>query len=470
MSRALAGRMSMARIALIVSLLVAARSAEAALTKVDSFGTNPGALAMYEYVPAGLPAGKPLVVVLHGCTQTAADMEHAGWNALADQRGFAVVYPEQQTANNSVRCFNWAGEYGDPANLVRGQGENQSIIQIIDHAIAAHSSDASRVYIVGFSAGGAFAAVMLATWPDRFAGGAIMSGVPYRCATSVSGAYSCQSPGVDKSAVAWGDLVRAASSFTGARPPIQIWHGASDTTVVPANQRELIDQWTNVAGADATADDMQTIAGATRTQFKVGPKVVVESYAIPSMGHAVVIGGTGCPATAASYFEDHGICATVRAADFFGLGTVGPGPGGSDTAPPVVSITSPADGSTVTGNVTIVVAANDNVGTSSVTLSIDGAVLPPDTEAPFQFAWDATEPGDHELVATAADAAGNIAMTSARVTVPGGGSGNGNDPGDDDPARNDALPGCSLDAGGGGAGFASLLIAVGLAFSRRRRR
>src|SRR5213075_2031838 len=163
---------------------------------------------MYEYVPANLPTGRPVVVVLHGCTQTAAAMESAGWNQLADQYKFTVVYPEQNTANNPVRCFNWAGEYGDTANLVRGQGENLSIIQMVDKAIASHSGDSSRVFVVGFSAGAAFVSVMLATYPERFAGAAIMSGVPYRCATSVNGAYSCQSPGVTKTPAAWGDLVR----------------------------------------------------------------------------------------------------------------------------------------------------------------------------------------------------------------------------------------------------------------------
>src|SRR3954465_6290366 len=123
----------------------------AALVAVSSFGSNPGALDMYEYVPAGLPAGRPLVVVLHGCTQTAAAMVNAGWNTLADQYQFAVLYPEQTTANNPVRCFNWAGEYGDTANLVRGQGENASIAQMIDKDIAARGIDATQVYVVGFS-------------------------------------------------------------------------------------------------------------------------------------------------------------------------------------------------------------------------------------------------------------------------------------------------------------------------------
>ena len=138
----------------LAAVMLTASTASAALTPVSSFGTNPGALTMYEYVPASLPTMRPLVLVLHGCSQTAASMEAAGWNKLADQFKFTVVYPEQATANNPVRCFNWAGEYGDTANLVRGQGENQSIIQMIDKAIATHGSDPKKVYIVGFSAGG----------------------------------------------------------------------------------------------------------------------------------------------------------------------------------------------------------------------------------------------------------------------------------------------------------------------------
>lgn len=457
----------MLRIAIAIALLAATRTATAALTKVATFGSNPGALAMYEYVPASLPTGRPLVVVLHGCTQTAADMERAGWNTLADQHDFAVVYPEQQTANNSVRCFNWAGEYGDPANLVRGQGENASILSMIDSAITRHGADPVRVYIVGFSAGGAFAAVMLATWPDRFAGGAIMSGVPYRCATSVSGAYSCQSPGVSKTAAQWGDLIRAASSFTGTRPPIQIWHGATDSTVVPANQTELIDQFTDVAGTDAVADETTTVGGATRTVYKAGTRVVVESYAVGGMGHGVAIGGTGCPATAGAYFIDKGVCATLRAAESFGLTGTSSGP---DTVAPTLSIVSPSEGASVTGNVTVVVAAADNVATASVALGIDGVDLPADTEAPYQFAWDATAAGagDHELVARAADAAGNESSVTARVSVPGPGSGSDVD-GDGEPdGPNNELPGCSLDAGGGGAQLACLVLGLGLVLRRRR--
>ncbi|MBX3158943.1 MAG: PHB depolymerase family esterase [Deltaproteobacteria bacterium] len=313
---------------LLALLALSSPAAAGSAKPVASFGANPGALAMYEYAPADLPAHRPIVVVLHGCTQTAAAMEVAGWNTLADEHGFTVVYPEQATANNPVRCFNWAGEYGDTANLERGKGENQSIISMIDTAIAAHDADPARVYVVGFSAGAGFAAVLLATWPDRLAAGAIMSGLPYRCATTVNGAFSCQNPGVTKPAAAWGDLVRAAATAS-TRPRVQIWHGASDTTVAPVNQAELVKQWTDVLGVDQTADATETIGAATRTEYRDGARVVVESYAIAGMGHAVVTGGEGCPATTGAYFTDKGICSTVRAAAFFGLlGGGGGGDGG----------------------------------------------------------------------------------------------------------------------------------------------
>lgn len=462
--------MQIRSLVLALATTLAASQANAALTAVTSFGSNPGALSMYEYVPAGLTPGKPIVVVLHGCTQTAANMEAAGWNAIADQYKFTVVYPEQTTSNNPVRCFNWAGEYGDPANLVRGQGENESIMQMIDKAITAHGSDPNKVYVVGFSAGAAFASVLAATWPERFAGVAIMSGIPYRCATSVNGAYSCQSPGVSKTAAEWGDLVRG--SHAGPYPKMQIWHGASDSTVVPMNEDELVKQWTNAMGISATPTATETINGATRNAY--GPNL--ETYRVPGLGHAVA-GGTdsigACPTTFGSFFANKGICATVRAAMFFGLATggTGPGPGpgpSTETNKPSVVITTPSDGDEVTGEITIVVAATDDVAVDHVALAVDGADIGEVVDAPYQFHWTATGGGDHTIVATAVDASGNEATTSITVTVPGGsGSGsNGNNP-----SGSDELPGCTLDVGGHHRGGTSaILLAFGVVFVLRRRR
>jgi poly(3-hydroxybutyrate) depolymerase len=140
-------------------VLVSPAAAGAQLAQVPSFGSNPGALDMYKYVPDGMPDDAPLVVLLHGCSQQASGMIPTGFLDLADEYHFYLVLPQQRSGNNPVNCFNWAGEYGDPANLVRGQGENLSIKQMIDKMKADHSIDAAHVYVAGFSSGAAFAAV-----------------------------------------------------------------------------------------------------------------------------------------------------------------------------------------------------------------------------------------------------------------------------------------------------------------------
>ena len=288
------------------------------LSAVVDFGSNPGALDMYEYAPADLPSDRPVIVVLHGCTQQASAMEAAGWNALADEQKLTIVYPQQRSANQQLSCFTWYGS-GD---IARDSGEAQSIIQMVDHAIAAHHSDRSRVYVTGLSAGAAFTTVMLAAYPDRFAAGSIMAGLPYHCATDVASAQACQQmmASAQKTAAEWGDLVRAAyPSFAGPYPRVQIFQGASDYTVAPANATELVKQWTNVWGADANAESTDMIGPATRTRYAHGS---VELYSVANMGHGIAIGddGTGmCPARAGAFFNDVKLCSTLHAAAFFGL-------------------------------------------------------------------------------------------------------------------------------------------------------
>jgi len=210
--------------AAVLLLALGVAGAAAAQTEVTGFGSNPGNLRMFKYVPAGLPAGAPLVVALHGCAQSASSYDaETGWVLLADRWRFALLLPQQQSANNSSSCFNWF-EVGD---TTRGQGEPLSIRQMVDRMIADHGSAAGRIYVTGLSAGGAMTAVMLATYPDVFAGGAVVAGLPYRCATSQSAAFSCMNPGTDLTPAQWGDRVRAAFSYAGPRPIVSLWHGAS---------------------------------------------------------------------------------------------------------------------------------------------------------------------------------------------------------------------------------------------------
>ncbi|MGW7200438.1 extracellular catalytic domain type 1 short-chain-length polyhydroxyalkanoate depolymerase [Streptomyces chryseus] len=303
----------------------------ASLTEVTGFGTNPGALRMFRYVPDGLPAGRPLVVAMHGCTQSAAAFDaETGWTAWADRWGFALLLPQQQPANNLNSCFNWF----EPADIRRGSGEALSIKQMTDRMRSDLGSDPARVHATGLSAGAAMTNVMLAAYPDVFASGAPVAGLPYACATSVAAAYTCMSPGTDLSPSAWGDKVRAAHpGYTGPWPTVSVWQGTSDSTVVPANMRETVEQWTGVHGTDTTPDATGTVAGYPHAVYHDSAgRPVVESYSITGMGHGQPVDpGSGAEqcGTAGAYILDVNLCASYRIGRFWGLDGAGTPGGGT---------------------------------------------------------------------------------------------------------------------------------------------
>src|SRR6185312_7450197 len=108
------------------------------LREICGFGSNPGALRMFTYLPAGLADQSALVVVLHGCAQTAASYDYgAGWSTLADRYGFALLLPEQQRANNATGCFNWF----QPGDTRRGQGEAASIQAMVTKMVHENGID-----------------------------------------------------------------------------------------------------------------------------------------------------------------------------------------------------------------------------------------------------------------------------------------------------------------------------------------
>ena len=127
-----------------------------------------------------------LVVILHGCTQTAAGYDAAaGWSKLADEFGFAVLFPEQTRQNNPNLCFNWFSD----SDIQRDRGEVRSIREMIDEMVSSHGVDPTRVSVTGLSAGGAMANAMLTAYPEVFAGGAIIAGLPYGVASSIPQAF-----------------------------------------------------------------------------------------------------------------------------------------------------------------------------------------------------------------------------------------------------------------------------------------
>jgi feruloyl esterase len=290
------------------------------LTPVSDFGSNPGGLKLYAHVPERLAPSPGLVVVLHGCTQNAEGYDvGAGWSTLADRYGFVVLYPEQQSANNPRTCFNWF----QPGDTARGKGEAASIAQMVKHAIKAYGIDPKRVFVTGLSAGGAMTATMLATYPDLFAGGAIVAGLPYQAAENVQEALEAMFQGGSRPASEWGDLVRSASRHRGPWPKVSIWHGGADTTVVPANAAELIKQWTNVHGLPETPSAEERVDGHARQVWR-GPdgEVLVESYAVPGMGHGTPLAvgaGEDAVGQAGPFLLDVGISSSYQIAKFWGL-------------------------------------------------------------------------------------------------------------------------------------------------------
>jgi feruloyl esterase len=262
---------------------------EGRLTEVEGFGSNPGELRMLTYVPPRLPLGAPLVVVLHGCTQTAAGYDAGtGWSQLAEHHGFALLLPEQRRSNNAHTCFNWF----EPADTARGEGEVASIRQMVARMVADHRLSTARIHITGLSAGGAMTAAMLATYPEVFAGGAIIAGLPFGAAAGVQQALTAMHHCRSMPAPAWGDLVRAASPLRHAadRPLVSIWHGDADQTVSPGNALEGAKQWADVHGlreADGVEDRVDGVPH--RAWRGRDGSVRVELYAVPGLAHGAPI-------------------------------------------------------------------------------------------------------------------------------------------------------------------------------------
>src|ERR1044071_6382215 len=258
------------------------------LTEVTGFGSNPGALKMFTFVPSGLPSGAPLVVVLHGCTESASSYStQTEWGNLGQRFGFATVFAQQQTANNSLSCFNWF-QTGD---ISRDQGEALSIKQMVDHMKSTVGSDPARIFVTGISAGGLMTTVMMATYPDVFAGGAVMAGGPYLCAASLTDTTSCQMGNVSHTPSQWGDRGRnAVPGDHGPYPRVISFHGSMDTTVAPADQQQQVDQWSNVLGIDETADVNETFRTATHKVYRdASGRSMIETYLVSGMGHALTV-------------------------------------------------------------------------------------------------------------------------------------------------------------------------------------
>ena len=289
------------------------------LEPFDRFGSNPGNLKAYAHIPQGLAPNAPLVVVLHGCMQSADGYDKAsGWSELADEQGLALLYPEQQRSNNANGCFNWF----EPANTRRDSGEIMSIRQMIAAVVTRQAIDPARIFVTGLSAGGAMAASMLATYPELFAGGAIIAGLPHGAANGMVQAFDRMRGHGLPSSDRLEKAVRSGSPHAGPWPRISIWHGDADRTVDVVNAEAIGAQWRRLHGLPDGPSDNERIDGVPHRVWR-GPdgRALVEEYLVPGMGHGTPLDTRGPQplGSSAPFMLDVGINSTRRTADFWDL-------------------------------------------------------------------------------------------------------------------------------------------------------
>jgi poly(hydroxyalkanoate) depolymerase family esterase len=290
------------------------------LVEVIGFGTNPGDLRMFSFVPDEVRYPSTLVVVLHGCGQTAAGYDlGAGWSTMAERYGFALLMPEQKSSNNVNTCFNWF----NPEDITRDSGEACSIREMIARMVVDAGIDSHRIFVTGLSAGGAMTSVMLATYPELFAGGAVIAGLPFGVATNVREALNGMFQSPSHPAGELGNLVRKASTHKGPWPKISVWHGSADRTVNPANANEIVKQWLDVHDLPAAPMSEGTVDGYPhQVWWNADGETTVESYTITNMAHGTPLGvGDNDERYGAqgAFLIEAGISSSYHIASFFGL-------------------------------------------------------------------------------------------------------------------------------------------------------
>lgn len=297
---------------------------EAANTKEDGllktlvkFGTNPGELDCRIFLPSGTP--RAVVVVLHGCTQSAGLYDRgSGWSKLAERHGFAVIYPQQRRSNNPNLCFNWY----EPNDAQRGRGEAKSISQMVEHVAGLYGLDRSSIFVTGLSAGGAMTAVMLACYPELFEAGAIIAGLPYATADTLPAALERMRGQGFPRRQELAARARAASLSEHSPPTVSVWHGTHDTIVDPANSTAIADQWRDLHGIGSAAGRVDLVSGHRREVWSdTQGRVLVERYDIKGMGHGTPLDTSDSEACgrAGPHMLEANICSTRQIASSWGL-------------------------------------------------------------------------------------------------------------------------------------------------------
>lgn len=274
-------------------------------TVVDgSFACSAGQRRYKLYIPAKAAEGpRPLIVMLHGCTQNAADFAAGtGMNLVAEEAGCLVLYPEQDRSANHNGCWSWF----DAAQQQRDQGEPAILAGMTRKIVAEQGADARRVFVAGLSAGGAMAAILGAEYPDLYAAVGVHSGLAAGSGKDmISGLHAMKKP--------------ARAATLGRAVPIIVFHGDADHVVSPGNGDAVLRQFADAhpsSGSGAlTKESSRGEAGRayTRTSWRdAGGRRHAEQWVVHGAAHAWM-GGKA----AGSHTDANGPCASTEMLGFF---------------------------------------------------------------------------------------------------------------------------------------------------------
>lgn len=251
------------------------------------FASPAGARAYRLALPPGHAPARPapLLVMLHGCLQDAADVARGTrLDAQATAQGFVVLYPEQPEAANPRRCWNWF----DPVHQARDAGEPAILAGMIAHVVEEQGTDPARTYVAGISAGGAMAVILAASYPEMFAGVASASGIALGAASSVMGALAAMAGNAPSPPpVAPRMLPRRALPM-----PLLVMQGMRDKSVSPRNAHQLLEQWLGQALPAPASTEQGTVAAAGGYHWRhdrlpaTGTTPRVEALWVEELGHA----------------------------------------------------------------------------------------------------------------------------------------------------------------------------------------